>query len=219
MDQDRFTREYFSLLASKLAPHGYEPKMFIKGVLAGVDAMIKNDNSRSNEQVFWSTFAELFGDRVYGDIGYFDEFYKNDFDSLKKCCSFDGGAADTVRHFKDRGYKLVLASNPVFPVLAQKKRCRWAGIDPDVFDYITSYENSGYCKPDPLYYTQIAENIGLDPAECLMAGNDATEDLVAENVGMKVFLLTDGLINTKNRDISLYPQGEFDMLIDYADTL
>ena len=46
-----------------------------------------------------------------------------------------------------------------------------------------------------------------------MVGNDAVEDVAAGQLGMKVFLLTDCLINKDGKDISAYPQGSFDELI------
>ena len=47
-----------------------------------------------------------------------------------------------------------------------------------------------------------------------MVGNDADEDMVAETLGMDVFLLTDCLINRGNREI-VWPHGDFNALMDY----
>jgi hypothetical protein len=52
-----------------------------------------------------------------------------------------------------------------------------------------------------------------------MVGNDATEDMVAETLGMQVFLLTPCLINKHDLDLSRWPQGDFDALLDYLDKL
>ena len=60
---------------------------------------------------------------------------------------------------------------------------------------MTAYENSCYSKPNPKYYLEVAEKLGVRPEQCLMVGNDADEDLIAEKTGMQVFLLTDCLIN------------------------
>ena len=68
-----------------------------------------------------------------------------------------------------------------------------------------------------LCFTQpmITEKLGLDPKECLMVGNDVSEDMIAEKLGMKVFLLTDCIINKENKDIDQYPNGGFQELIEY----
>ena len=48
-----------------------------------------------------------------------------------------------------------------------------------------------------------------------MAGNDVDEDMIAQTVGMSVFLLTDNIINRENKDISAFPNGGFDDLLNY----
>ena len=52
-----------------------------------------------------------------------------------------------------------------------------------------------------------------------MVGNDAEEDAAAEKLGMRVFLLTDCLINKKGKDISVYPHGSFKELTEYTDKI
>jgi hypothetical protein len=52
-----------------------------------------------------------------------------------------------------------------------------------------------------------------------MIGNDAHEDMIAERLGMRVFLLTDCLINKNNLDISEYRQGGFDRLNEFIDEI
>ena len=52
-----------------------------------------------------------------------------------------------------------------------------------------------------------------------MVGNDVSDDMVAAQLGMKVFLLTDNLINKDGEDISKYPNGSFEELCSYIDTL
>ena len=219
MQQDEFTTAYFEALSMKLAPYGYEPQRLIGGVWQGTKAMVKNDGKQTNEQVFWKEFASLFGNKVYDDIDKFNAFYENDFDSLKSYCDFTEQANSMVQILKKKGYTLVLASNPVFPMTAQKKRMQWAGVNPDDFALITAYENSCYCKPNPLYFKEIAEKIGVKPSECLMVGNDTTEDEAAKLMGIDFFLLTNCLLNKERKDISKYPRGSFLQLIDYIEKI
>lgn len=219
MQQDEFTTAYFEGLSKKLAPYGYEPQRLIGGVWQGTKAMVKNNGKQTNEQVFWKEFAYLFGDKVYDDTDKFNAFYENDFDSLKGFCDFTEQANSMVQILKKKGYIIVLASNPVFPMTAQKKRMQWAGVNTNDFALITSYENSCYCKPNPLYYKEIAEKIGVKPSECLMVGNDTTEDAAAKLMGADFFLLTNCLLNKERKDISKYPRGSFMQLLDYIENL
>ena len=52
-----------------------------------------------------------------------------------------------------------------------------------------------------------------------MVGNDVSEDMVAEKLGMKVFLMPACLLNRENKDLSGYPQGDFDDLLAFVDGL
>ena len=213
MDEEYFTKLYFKALAARCAPLGYETESLIKGVWSGTAAMIKNDGKASNKDVFWRTFADIFGDKAYDDAADFDEFYRNEFACAKEACGFNPLAAEAVNLIKSMGLRTALATNPVFPRTATENRVRWAGLDPKDFELITVYENSSYCKPNPDYYLDICTRLGVSPSDCLMVGNDVKEDMCAEKLGMKVFLLTDCLINTDGLDCSSYPQGGFSELI------
>lgn len=219
MNQENFVKAYFSALSKKLAPHGYEPESVVDSIWKGSYAMVKNDGTRTNEEVFWAFFAQNFGDKVYEDKPIFDSFYENEFDEVKRVCGFNEKVKSTIKALKERGYKLVLASNPIFPAVAQKRRLSWTGADADDFDYITSYENSSFCKPNKNYYYEIAEKIGCATEECLMVGNDVGEDMIAKETGMKVFLITDCLINRNEKDISEYPSGNFEDLTAFINNL
>lgn len=219
MQQDEFTTAYFDGLSKNLAQYGYEPKRLVGGVWHGTKAMVKNDGTQTNEQVFWKEFASLFGDKVYDDTDKFNGFYETDFDKLKSYCGYNEQANKTIRALKEKGYTLVLASNPVFPMAAQKKRMLWAGVNPDDFALITSYENSHYCKPNPFYFKEIAERLGVKPSDCLMVGNDTTEDAAAILMGMDFFLLTDCLLNKEGKDISKLTRGSFVQLLNYIENL
>ena len=52
-----------------------------------------------------------------------------------------------------------------------------------------------------------------------MVGNDALEDMIAKSLGMKVFLLTDCLINRKEQDLSEFEKGNFDDLKEFINNL
>ena len=47
MDQDAFTKGYFTLLVQKLAPHGYDPAALVDNIWAGTAVMVANDGSTS----------------------------------------------------------------------------------------------------------------------------------------------------------------------------
>ncbi len=219
MDQEAFVKSYFNRLATKLAPHGYEPAKLIDTIWAGTAAMVKNDGSRTNEEVFWSCFAETFGEKALQDKPAFDAFYRGDFQKAAESCGFNPQARDTVDYLRSRGFRIALATNPIFPAIATESRMRWAGLEPDAFEFYTTYENSRTCKPNPAYYREVAARLGCRTEDCLMVGNDVSEDMVAAETGMQVFLLTDCLINKSGRDIDVFPHGGFEELRRYLDHL
>ena len=97
MDLDEFIKAYFGGLAAKLAPYGYEPKKLVDTILKGTYKMVKNDGSKTNEQVFWDHFSSVYGEKVYADSIYFDDFYVQKFDDLKSICGYDPEAEQCVK--------------------------------------------------------------------------------------------------------------------------
>lgn len=219
MDQDHFIRTYFGALSAYMEPHGLEPRQFIDTIWRCTGAMFKNDGSKTNEDVFWQAFTAAYGAdaRQYEPI--FDTFYHTHFPSVQSSCGYDPKASQTVHALKEMGFQLVLATQPIFPAIATENRMLWAGLNRDDFLLYTTYENSNACKPNPAYYQQILNKIGANPSNCLMVGNDATEDLAAEKLGMKVFLLTKCLINKDGKDLAGYPQGDWDALLHYIHSM
>lgn len=217
MDMEEFTNGYFKLLAKKAAPRGYEAEKLVKSIWHGTAAMVKNDGSCNNEEAFWKDFAAIYGEEKLKDKGLFDEFYANEFKDAKQFTGFNPKAAETVRWIQEQGYRVALATNPLFPSVATELRIRWAGLEADEFEFFTTYENIGYCKPNTDYYREVLRRAALAAEECMMVGNDVGEDMIAAELGMKVFLLTDCLINKAGVDIEAYPHGSFDELKKYIE--
>lgn len=210
MDQDVFVKAYFGLLAKNLSNKGFEPQKLIESVWHGTGAMINNDGKTTNENVFWAQMAKIYGDNVVEKIPDFEQFYINDFPMVQKSCGFNKQSNDVIKFLKSKGYRLVLATNPIFPEIATRQRIKWAGLDIEDFELVTTYENSRFSKPNLNYYTDILAKINVDAKDCMMVGNDVSEDMVTTKLGMKVFLLTQDLINKNNEDINNYPHGNFD---------
>ena len=186
MDQDKFIEAYMATMAKKLAQYGYEPKALAKGIWAGIGATVKNDGTKTNEEVFWNNFCAVLGEHTRNDAAIFRDYYENEFQGVKETCGYEKRSKEVLDYLKEKGYRIVLATNPLFPAIATESRIRWAGLTPQDFEWYTTYENSSFCKPNPKYYLEILEKTGLTPEECIMVGNDVTEDMVAKTLGMKV---------------------------------
>lgn len=219
MEQSEFVKAYFGSLAKRLIPLGFEAEKLYESIWAGIKACVKNTSDKNNETIWWDTFISYFGDMAEKAKQVLDDYYENDFKKVQASCGYNPKAKETVDALKARGYRLVLATNPIFPKTATRQRIGWAGIDYREFELVTSYENCCRCKPNIEYYKNILDAIGCRGEECMMIGNDVDEDMVAEQLGMKVFLLTDSLLNKNGKDISVYRKGSFGELMEYISEL
>ena len=211
--QELFVETYFKALAKKLAAHGMQPKELIGAVGAATAAVIKNDGTMTNEQRFWEQFCNLVGESAVELTPVFEHFYQNEFAEVKETTSKHPHARECIKTLKSKGYQVILATNPLFPRIATVTRMQWAGLDPEDFELITTYENSSYCKPNMNYYKEILAAIEKQPEECIMVGNDVNEDMCVSDLGMKTYLLKDCLICPEDESIDHLQQGDFDDLL------
>lgn len=214
MDMEEFTSTYFGELAKKMESCGHDREKTIKSIWAATKEMIVNDGSCSNMDRFWQSFEQQLGPKVQELKGPLDEFYRVEFDEVGRVTKPNPYARKLVDALKQRGYTLILATNPLFPMDANIKRMNWVGLTTEDFLMVTSYENSSYCKPSLGYYEEILEKSGKKPESCVMIGNSVTEDLVAKQCGIDCFLVTDCIENA-HVDYSGFPQGSFKELFNF----
>ncbi|MBP2628640.1 MAG: gph [Firmicutes bacterium] len=204
-DHDEFAREYFTLLGAKLA-HLVEPKRLIQQLLFSTEEMVKNlDKNKTNEQVFWDHFTRNLNISADVLIPVVDQFYAQDFGMVRRVTKSDINVRKILNTVIGKGKGIVVATNPIFPMAAVKQRLEWAGVADIPFHHITSYEKSHFCKPNVEYYQEILQQIACRPEECLMIGNDVEEDLAAGKIGIKTYLVTDNVINSKG----LEPKADY----------
>ena len=219
MDQDVFAHGYFSELAKKFAAFGLDGKKLVECVWAGTREMIKNDGSMTNEESFWKTFAGMMGEDILKLRPQFDEFYRKEFNNVQENTGFTPLAAQCLTILRDKGYRLIAATNPIFPKDGTLNRMRWAGVDPDMFEMITTYETCSYSKPNLKYYESLLQTAGLEARDCLMAGNDLREDMCAGKLGIDTYLITDCMIADEGADLSQIKHGSYEEFKAYASSL
>ena len=217
MDQDEFLKQYFSRITAYFAAQGYDPERFFQCLYKSVGAMLKNDGAMKNEELFWKVFSSLYGREVLDDYQKFERFYETEFNALEPLCAPKEGAVALLDTLQKKKLPLVLASNSVYPLVAYEKRMAWGGLTKEPFAFITAFDSINFCKPQAGYFLEIAHRLDLDPSECLMVGNDVSDDMPARHVGMQVFLLTDYLLNPQNEDVTDLPQGNFADLLAYIE--
>lgn len=216
MDWDTFMSEYFRLLTAELSDI-MAPELLYKRVWKATEAMIVNDDPTiTNQQVFISDFFSGLSLKPDEVMPRFDRFYSNTFPQLQKHTRPVPGARRLITVAQEMGLKVVVATNPVFPREAILQRIQWAELGDFSFDLVTTYEFMHFCKPNPRYYLEVAELLGVAPQDCLMVGNDMEEDMSAGRLGMRTFLADQYLISRGELDYT--PDGR-GTLLDLAQRL
>ena len=199
MDMDEFTNGYFKELYQAVNPEDIPIKTFVDAIWKGTYSMMTNDGKKTNRDAFWDTFGSLTG----CDVDEMDRrclsFYSNEF-KLSKCFTQDNPLAlKAVQIARKKADKVILATNPIFPMAGQETRLEWIGLSKEDFDLVTCYEEEYYSKPNPKYFEAVLKKTGLKPEECLMIGNDEKEDMLcAQMAGIDAYLIEDTMIKCKD---------------------
>ncbi|WP_294561542.1 HAD family hydrolase [uncultured Traorella sp.] len=218
MDVEEFTKKYFGLIMQTMNENNRDGKMILDAILKGTMAMVRNDGSHTNEEVFWETFVEatqIPQDEIEPE---FYDFYENVFDKINSGVQSQN-MIKAAKLLKEKGYRLYLTTNPLFPRVATLKRVRWAGLDPDDFEWITTYENSSFSKPSVNYYQEVIQGQHLDVNQCMMVGNDVKEDGVIETLGIPLYLVEDYMLNHDNLEIKCRWKGSSQDFLSFAEGL
>lgn len=212
-----FIPQYFALLTRHLA-EWIPPDKLIASVMRGSDAMTDNDGSRTNEEAFAAVFYPLVGYPREELEPRFMDFYERIFPTLRQHTAPKPEARLAVQTAFDKGYDVVIATNPHFPTLATQHRLAWAGVEDFPFRKVTTYENSRFAKPSLGYYQEILDELGCAPEEALVIGDEAM-DMVAARLGCATFLIPGPA--TKMEEIVPPPtyQGTLADVIALLDTL
>ncbi len=134
------------------------------------------------------------------------QFITSVFPELKRHFYPIPGSSEFLTWAKDR-YPLYLATNPVWPPEIVELRVRWAGVDPSLFRSMTHVRRMHAAKPSPEYYRELLAQENLDPATCLLIGDDRKMDLPATAVGIRVFIVGDPRKNTRISRLR-YPRAQ-----------
>ena len=219
MDMKEFTGGYFKLLCKKLKKYGFDDEVLIKTIWAGTKSMAANDGTMINRDRFWDTFGKY----LSGPVDEIDQdcldFYGNEFKDAKCFVQENPLAVSAVEAAREKAEYVVLATNPLFPMVGHDTRMSWVGLKRDDFDLVTSYESDSYCKPNPKYFETICARIGVDPSECLMIGNDEHEDMwCATQAGIDAYLVTDTAIPSEEHPWD-GPKGTFAEMVEMLKAL
>ncbi len=179
---DDYLREAFSL-----------PKSLSQAMMeATAEMMAKTRDEERLADFFYRAFTartqlsrEQLGPRL-------NAFYEEIFPRLRRFSRPVYGMMGMLSTLKARGYQVALLTSALFPRSAIDERLRWAGLEGFPFDWRTTFEGVHATKPQPDYYLEAAESLGIPPARWMMVGNDLVEDIIpAHAAGMAVYWVRD----------------------------
>ena len=217
--QDKFVEIWFTDVAKKFYDYHLNQAIALNAINDGCRAMILNNGRHRNDEVFYRTAVKISGysretlDEVLTD------YYATTFSNVRKITEFNPFAPVIARLMREKADCTAVATMPLFPLSACDTRMRWTGICADLFDLVTSFDQSSYAKPNPLYFQEILDRFGVRAEETLMIGNDVREDMIpCASLGIDVFLVTDHMI-THDLDFSRFRQGTCEQLVAFLKSL
>jgi len=176
-DMQRFLPPYFAALGRRMA-NLVAPDELVRMLLASTQVMMNNqDPTVTNQQAFEADFFPSLGHPESEVRPIIHAFYEEDFPALKKYTRPKPRARLLAKTILDRGYDVVIATNPIFPRRAIEHRLEWAGLLDLPFSLVTTYENSHFCKPNPCYYQEILDKLGCPAGDAIMVGDDFWNDI------------------------------------------
>lgn len=185
-----FTPAYAQALAQHVVPQASANEM-IQALIAGVKLMdASEDPIQTLEEIFDTGFYAKLGVTKHDLLHVIEEFYDNIFPQLGAHTRQRPDAVPFVEWALSCGYRIAIATDPLFPRKATYHRLRWAGFEPERFELVSAFEHFHFTKAYPAYYAEVLGRLGWPDGPVLMVGNDIARDLVpAHRLGLKTFFI------------------------------
>ena len=185
-----FAPAYIQALVQHLGER-ITPEVLLPALAHGTGLMNQTDDpTHSLKEVFDASFYPELGLPRAGLDPVFDDFYENVFPDLASVTRQRAEAGPFVDWALSKGFRVAIATDPLLPRKATYQRVRWAGIDPEAVELITTYENFHFSKTHATYYAEVLGQLGWPEGPTLMVGNDIERDLMpAQRLGLPTYLI------------------------------
>ncbi|HLA98620.1 MAG TPA: DinB family protein [Anaerolineales bacterium] len=217
-----FLPAYLQALSSHLAPYA-DPELIVKSLLGGTRRMIANQQPDC-------TLEEVFADYFYNALGIppqaleqpIDQFYTEVYPALKSITAPHPHAVQLVESAVQRGYRLVIATNPLFPRTAIVQRLAWAGLSPEKYPFalIPSMEAIHFAKPNPALFAELLAQLGWPDGPVIMVGNDFQNDIApALELGFSAYWVSNGSLSPPSGSYAPSASGDLRGLLPWLDSM
>ncbi|MHA2245937.1 MAG: HAD family hydrolase [Candidatus Hodarchaeales archaeon] len=220
LDEQEFLQVYGKLIHGFFKEEQPDIQKFMRILLESTAKMYEKDLPKLNT---FSKFAQDFSSKIGLSqeeiIKRFLLFYKTDFHQVS-CVVSPVPIAKTLLSLASKYFTVVAATTPLFPTIANKKRLEWVGLGTNNIPWkeITSAENYHFTKPHLEYYQELLCRINRKSSECLIIGNDIVNDMVAGQLGIRTYLVTNSKKSNKIIQTSLDHEKP-DFAVDYSGSL
>ena len=189
-NMDMFVPAYFQGLSKHLGDR-VSPEIMLRALVHGMNLMNESeDPTRTLQQVFEADFYPMLGIPKSELWDALEDFYDNVFPSIGMHTRQRPDAVPLIEWAFSRGYRVAIATDPLFPRKATYHRLRWAGFEPERFELVSTFENFHFTKTRPAYYAEVLGQLGWTDGPVLMVGNDVQRDLVsAHQLGLKTYFI------------------------------
>ncbi len=214
---DAFIPVYFKKLSAFMAAHVL-PEQFIHTLMIATGFMYASDRvDQTLEQVFSANFYHHFGKTQPELAADLEKFYDEEFPRLNGVTNPRPVAVDLVKWAFAQGWKISIATDPLFPRKAILHRLRWAGLAPEEYPFtlISDFEHFHFAKASVAYFPEFLVRSGWqDDDSLIMIGDSIERDIIpARKAGIPAFWLkTEGQTDPNAAGL---PQGSLEDLKKY----
>ncbi len=221
-NMDDFIPVYFQTLGKAMAPY-VDPERLLKYLMLGTNAMLEHDSPDE-------TLGQVFDRNFYPHLGVGRDildpqialFYEEIFPSLAYLTKPRPDAVELIKWAVAQGYRIAIATNPLFPQAAVAHRLRWAGLEPDdyPFEVISSFERFHFSKPNPAYLAEVLGLMGWPDGPVLMVGDDPVRDVqAAEELDIPMYWIADEDDKLPEERAPVAGQGQIGALRSWIESL
>lgn len=187
---ESFIPAYFQAFSKHLESRVL-PDIMLRALVHGMGLMNESeDSTRALQEVFESYFYPKLGipKEELNDV--IEEFYDDVFPRLGEHTRQIPAAVPLIEWALSCGFRIAIATDPLFPRKATYHRIRWAGLDPEQLELISTSEHFHFSKTHPAYYAEVLGRLGWLDGPVLMVGNDAQRDLIsAHRLGLRTYFI------------------------------
>jgi FMN phosphatase YigB (HAD superfamily) len=185
---DAFVPAYFQALSEHVQTR-VPPTTMLRALLIGMNVMNESeDPTRTLQDIFESKFYEELGIQKQEMVEVLEDFYDTVFPTLAAHTKQRKETVSLIEWALSCGFRIAIATDPFFPRKATYHRLRWAGLDPDQLELISTFEHFHFSKSHPAYYAEVLGRLGWPEGPVLMVGDNVTRDLEpAHRLGLATY--------------------------------